>query len=77
MNAQTQSVKPKFHKGQFVFTPFSPKMRREITRINLSIDPRFEHRYKVLCFDFRGVPFYSKWMTEKEISTRKITPPKN
>lgn len=72
MNAFTQPLKPKFHKGQFVFTTAYPKMRREIRRIDLSIDPRVPHRYKVLGFDQRGVPLYSKWLTEQEISTRKI-----
>lgn len=77
MNAFTQPVKPKFHKGQFVFTTADPKARREIRRIDLSIDPRYSHRYKVLRFDQRGVPLYSQWLTEAEISTSKIRNLKN
>lgn len=69
MNAFKQPIKPKYSKGQFVFTIQNTNVKSEIKRIDLSIDPNIPHRYKVLCFDNKGVPFFSHWFDESEIST--------
>jgi len=64
--------KPKFKKGQFVYSRFNPTERRQINLVYVSKQRNHEHKYRLTLSDASGMPKMSPWITESGLSKRKL-----
>jgi len=64
--------KPKFKKGQFVYSYLNPTERRQINLVYVSKHRNREHKYRLTLSDAAGMPKMSRWITESGLSKRKL-----
>ncbi len=63
---------PKYRVGQMVYSWQNPTVKRAITKVLPSNDPKYPHKYKVGLRHKNGYSYSSKWISEKSISLRKL-----
>lgn len=64
--------KPKFKKGQFVYSHHNPTERRQINLVFVSKQRNREHKYRLTLSDALGMPKMSPWITESGLSKKKL-----
>jgi hypothetical protein len=64
--------KPKYKKGQFVYSHFNPTERRQINLVFVSKQRSREHKYRLTLSDALGMPKMSPWITESGLSKKKL-----
>ena len=64
--------KPKFQKGQFVYSHFNQTEKRQINLVFISKQSNREHKYRLTLSDTKGMPKNSPWITESGLSKRKL-----
>lgn len=67
MTTKNEVTNPKFKVGEFVFSPISKGLKREIKSIKITRREKFEHEYRLLLFDLMGRPFRSSWIKEEQL----------
>lgn len=64
--------KPKFKKGEFVYSHFNQTEKRQINLVFVSKHANREHKYRLTLSDTKGMPKNSPWITESGLSKKKL-----
>ena len=71
-NKPKKVKKPKFKRGDMVYSYQNKTKKEPIEFISLSVDPNYEHRYKLSLHDNEGYSRSSNWINESSLSKKKI-----
>lgn len=63
---------PKYKVGQRFFSYLNPTVKRGITKVYPSDDPKYEHTYKLSLRDKDGYSYSSKYINESSLSKKKL-----
>lgn len=65
-------AKPKYRKGEFVYSHLNPGEKRQICEVKPSKQRSSQHKYRLTLSNAQGMPKKSSWITEAGLSKRKI-----